>query len=59
MIETGIWEQIVNRVVGDYDPAVKTQCEVAIRQLQNLEQQAMMALLRGENCITLWPREDD
>lgn len=59
MVETGVWDQIVKRVVGDYDPAVKTQCETAIRQLQNLELAAMQAVLRGENCITLWPREDD
>src|SRR5687768_5304739 len=54
MVETGVWEQIVKRVVGDYDPAVKTQCETAMRQLQNLEKAAMQAVLRGENCITLW-----
>ena len=59
MVETGVWDQIVKRVVGDFDPAVKTQCETAIRQLQNLELAAMQAVLRGENCITLWPREDD
>ena len=59
MVETGVWDQIVRRVVGDYDPAVKSQCEVAIRQLQNLEREAMLAVLRGENVITLWPREEE
>lgn len=59
MQETGVWDQIVQRVVGDYDPAVKTQCELAIRQLKNLEHAATQAVLRGENCITLWPPEKE
>ncbi len=59
MVETGVWEQIVKRVVGDYDPAVKAQCDASIRQLQNLERAAMLAILKGENCLTLWPREEE
>jgi hypothetical protein len=58
LIETGTWDQIVRRVVGDYDPAVRVQCEVAITRLQQLEHEAMMAVLRGDNCLTLWPREE-
>jgi hypothetical protein len=58
MQETGIWDQIVRRVVGDYDPAVRVQCELALTKLQQLEHQAMMAVLRGDNCLTLWPREE-
>ena len=59
MVDTGVWDQMVRRVVGDYDPAVKTQCEMAIHQLQNLEREAMQAVLRGENCLTLWPRDEE
>lgn len=59
MKETGVWDQIVKRVVGDWDPAVKPQCETAIRQLENLEHAATLAVLRGENCLTLWPKDDE
>jgi len=59
MVETGIWDDVIRRVVGDYDPAVKAQCDIAITQLQNLEHAATLAVLRGDNCITLWPREED
>ncbi len=59
MLETGVWDQIITRVVGDYDPKVKAQCELAMQQLQNLDRAATIALLRGENCITLYPREPD
>jgi hypothetical protein len=59
MQETGIWDQIVRRVVGDYDPPVRVQCELAIAKLQQLEHDAMQAVLRGDNCLTLWPRDED
>lgn len=59
MVESGIWDQIVRRVVGDYDPAVRVQCEVAIGKLRQLEHDAMIAVLRGDNCLTLWPRDED
>lgn len=58
MVESGIWGDIVRRVGGEYDTTVGVQCDVALRQLRNLEHEASMAILRGENCLTLWPREE-
>jgi hypothetical protein len=58
MVETGIWDRIIRRVGAPYDPMVQAQCELALQQLQNLERAIAQAVLRGENCITLWPSQE-
>ena len=59
MRDTGIWDRIREQVNADTDLNIDSQCEQAIRQLQNLDLQATLAVLRGDRCLTLWPREDD
>lgn len=56
LVQSGIWDRIRNRVEQG-DPQVGVQCDLAIRQLLNLDREATMAILRGEHCLTLWPRE--
>jgi len=57
MVQSGIWDRIRGRVGADSDPDVAVQCDLAIRQLLNLDRQATFALLKGEHCLTLWPRQ--
>lgn len=57
LVESGIWDRICRRVGADREPEVRVQCELALKQLQNLDREAMFALLKGENCVTLWPRQ--
>jgi hypothetical protein len=59
MRDTGIWDRIRQQVKADTDLNIDSQCDQAIRQLQNLDLQATLAVLRGDRCLTLWPREDD
>ncbi|HLF79215.1 MAG TPA: hypothetical protein VJB57_17175 [Dehalococcoidia bacterium] len=59
MRETGVWDRIKRRVNAAQEPEVGVQCEMALRQLENLDMEAAMAILKGERCITLWPRDDD
>jgi hypothetical protein len=59
MRDTGIWDRIRKQVNADTDLNIDSQCEQAMRQLQNLDLQATLAVLRGDRCLTLWPREDD
>jgi hypothetical protein len=59
MRETGVWERIQKRVDATIEPDVSSQCEQALKQLETLDKDAAMAILKGEHCITLWPREDD
>jgi hypothetical protein len=58
MQETGVWERIRHQVNADNDLGVDTQCEAALRELKNLDMQATLAVLRGDRCLTLWPREE-
>ena len=58
MQETGVWDRIRRQVNADADLSIDAQCDQAIRQLQNLDFEAMLAVLRGERCLTLWPREE-
>jgi hypothetical protein len=59
MVQSGIWDRI-RRVVGaDQDSTLGVQCDVAIKQLYNLDREATFALLKGEHCLTLWPHQDD
>jgi hypothetical protein len=59
LIQSGIWERIRRRVGADYDANLSVQCGLALHQLENLDRQAMYAVLRGENCATLWPPEPE
>jgi hypothetical protein len=59
MRETGVWDHIRRKVDAAADVEVGGQCETALRQLENLDMEAAMAILRGERCITLWPRDEN
>jgi hypothetical protein len=38
---------------------VGVQCDLAIKQLLNLDREATLAVLRGEHCLQLWPRAEE
>ena len=60
MVQSGVWDRIRNRV-EEGESQVSVQCDLAITRLLNLDRDATFAVLRGEHCLTLWPRqpEDD
>jgi hypothetical protein len=55
LVESGVWERLRRRVRAEAEPDVAVQCDLALKQLQNLDAQMALAVLRGENCISLWP----
>jgi hypothetical protein len=57
LVESGIWDRILHRVGAEYDPAVQTQCELALRHLFNLDHEASLAAIKGDNFVTLFPAE--
>jgi hypothetical protein len=59
MVQSGIWDRIRRTVGADHDNEVAVQCDLAIKQLYNLDREATFALLKGEHCLTLWPHQDD
>jgi hypothetical protein len=57
MVQSGVWDGIRNRV--EMDTNVGVQCDLAMKQLLNLDHEASLSVLRGDHCLTLWPREPD
>ena len=57
MVQSGVWESIRDRVEAFEGTAVGLQCDTAMRELISLERQAVIAVLRGDHCLQLWPRE--
>ena len=58
LVESGAWDRIRNRVGADTNAEVRAECDLALRQIQNLHVSATQALLKGENCYDLWPRQE-
>jgi hypothetical protein len=58
LVESGVWERILVRVGADVEPEMRTHCDLALRQIQNLDLTASQALLRGDGCLSLWPRRE-
>jgi len=59
MLQSGIWDRIRRRVDADLNSEVSVQCDLAIKQLLNLDREATFALLKGEHCLTLWPQQPE
>jgi hypothetical protein len=59
MVQSGIWDRVRRRVNADSEFEVGVQCDLAMKQLLNLDRQATLALLKGEHCLTLWPPQPD
>jgi hypothetical protein len=59
MVQSGTWDRIRRRVGAEFDTEVSVQCDLALKQLLNLDREATYALLKGEHCLTLWPQQPD
>jgi hypothetical protein len=59
MQETGVWDRIRSQVNAANDLSIEVQCDQALRELEDLDMKATLAVLRGERCLTLWPREEN
>jgi hypothetical protein len=59
MVQSGIWDRIRRQVDADLNAEVSVQCDLAIKQLLNLDREATYALLKGEHCLTLWPQQPE
>ncbi len=58
LVQSGVWGLICARVGATLATEVRAQCDLALRQLQNLETSAAQAILRGERSINLWPPKE-
>ena len=58
LVESGTWDRLRDRVGAETDGEVQSQCDRALRQMQNLHTSATQAMLRGDHCSNLWPRQE-
>jgi hypothetical protein len=56
LVESGVWDMVRNKVGASHDPQVETQCTLALKRLYDLDREATFALIKGEQCATLWPQ---
>ncbi len=55
--DSGVWDDIRRRVGAEYDSTVEVQCSLALKQLQDIDRETVMGLIKGEDALTLWPPE--
>lgn len=55
--QSGLWRRIRDRVRADSDPKAGRQCSVTLQRLRALERQVLVAAVKGENFVSLWPQE--
>jgi hypothetical protein len=58
LVDSAVWDRIRRRVSADVESEVRAQCDLALKQLQNLDLSASQAVLRGEQCVNLWPPQE-
>jgi hypothetical protein len=58
LVQSAVWGRIRHRVGAEIDPEVRGQCDLALKQLLNLDLSASQSLLRGEQCVNLWPPQE-
>ena len=58
LVQSGVWGHIRDRVGAETDAEVRALCDLAMRQLQNLQVSATQALLKGELSHDLWPHRE-
>jgi hypothetical protein len=55
VVESGIWDAIVQRNVDNGFPAIAAQCDELLRELRRMERMEMVNAIGGEGYRTLWP----
>ena len=55
VVESGIWDAIVQRNSDNGFPAIAAQCDELLRELRRLERMEMVNAIGGEGYRTLWP----
>ena len=55
VVESGIWDAIVQRNIDNGFPAIAAQCDELLRELRRMERLEMVNAIGGEGYRTLWP----
>jgi hypothetical protein len=57
--ECGIWQRARDRVNADGDAAAAQACDAALERLDGLDRAVLVAAVKGERYVTLWPPEPE
>ena len=55
VVESGIWDAIVQRNIDNGFPAIAAQCDELLCELRRMERMEMVNAIGGEGYRTLWP----
>ena len=57
LVESGVWDQIVDRVRQSGDETALSSCSQALNELRRMERDELVSAIMGRNYHTLWPAE--
>jgi hypothetical protein len=57
LVDSGVWDRIESRVGAYLDETVRAQCDLALRQLHDLDLEATLTAIKGDHYVTLYSRE--
>lgn len=55
LVETGIWDAIVRRIVDSGYPTAAAECDEILAELRRMERAELVNAISGEGYQTLWP----
>jgi hypothetical protein len=55
LVDTGVWDAIVQRIVDNGYPAAAGECDEILRDLRRMEREELVNAIGGEGYRTLWP----
>jgi len=57
LVDSGVWSRILGLVGAEFSPEVQVQCEASLKEVIELDHDAAIAAIKGENFVTLYPSE--
>lgn len=59
LVESGVWDQIVDRVRQSGGESAVASCNEALSELRQMERDELVSAITGRNYHTIWPAESE
>ena len=59
LVESGVWDQIVERIRQSGDEAAVSACSQALSDLRQMERDELVSAITGRNYHTIWPVDSE
>ena len=59
LVESGVWDQIVERIRQSGDEAAMSACSQALSDLRQMERDELVSAITGRNYHTIWPVDSE